>query len=295
MIITLLFIPLPYTVDAPFSFEPGTCKPVYVSVPGRLINSHKTFTKIEEDDIVATLINPDVRFAVERTKSGLAQRELHLENLQTFRSFSNAARSSIPAAEESLKIAQERFEAEKLRASRLNVKSPTTGTLYPARNQPAQNQSDQKIRFWNGSILDEENLSAWVTEQTLLGWVGNEEDFQAVVYVPQEQMAFIRTKAQTDLIFMSSANEKCVGKIIEIGNETVQEAPRELFYNSLLSANSTLGQFHPNDTLYRVRVTINEGQTGPLYSAGIAKIRCRPISLFHRFWRALSHAFALEV
>lgn len=294
IISALLFVPLPYTVDAPFSFEPGTCKPVYVSVPGRLVNSHRSFTKIEEDDIVATLVNPDVQFAVEQTESGLSQRALHLENLQKLRSISTAARSSIPAAEESLKIAQERFEAEKLRASRLNVKSPSTGTLYPARNQPAQNQVGQKIRFWNGSILDEANLSAWVTEQTLLGWVGSEEDFQAVVYVPQEQMAFIQTEAQANLVFMSAANEECVGKIVEIGNETVQEAPRELFYNALLSANSTLGQFHPNDTLYRVRVTINEGQTGPLYSTGIAKIRCRPVSLFHRFWRALSHAFALE-
>lgn len=293
-ILALLFVPLPYSVHAPFSLEPGTCKPVYVTVPGRLIDSHEPLTSIAKNQIVANLNNPQITLALEQSKSGLEQRSLHLENLQKFRSFSDAASSSIPVAKESLKIARERFEAEQQRSSRLSVRSPVDGTLYPARNLPAQNQR-QQIRLWNGSILDETNRAAWVVEQTLLGWIGDESDFEAVVYVPQEQMAFIRSSAETDLVFLSAANDRCKGKIVEIGNETVQEAPRELFHNSLLSADPTLGQFHPNDTLYRVRISLTNGSAGPLYSTGMANIQCRPMSLFHRFWRALSHAFALEV
>lgn len=291
----LLLYPFPYSTKAPFVLEPGTCKPVFVTVPGRLVEVKPPFSDVQAGMVIARLENSRITQAVQKTESELAIRELHLENLQRFRSRSSLSQAAIPTAEKSLDIARERFQAEQLRESRLIISAPVAGKLFPARNEPAVYNSEQKNRFWNGSPLDESNLSAWMQEQTLLGWVGESNDFQAVIYIPQHQMEFIAQNARTELIFSSAANQKCVGEVIEIGSERVQQAPRELFMNNLIVADPKGGQYAPQNILYRVRVRIRDGNPGPLYSTGFSKIECQPMSLFYRFWRVIVHAFALDL
>lgn len=295
MITIVLLYPLPHTIVAPFSYESGTCRPVFVTVPGRLVSMAEPYSTVEVNSTVAQLVNPDVSLAVERTDSELALRDLHLKNLERFRSSSTTANLSLPAAVESLAIAKDRAVAERQRLTRLTLRSPTSGTLYPTRNVPESNHQDQKNRFWNQTPLAPENVSAWISEQTLLGWVGSQKDFQAVAYVPQHQMSFIKNQAKVRLVFLSSPVDECDGTVIELGNETVQTAPREVFRNNMLAANLTLGQFHPLDTRYRIRISIQNGSAGPLYSTGFAKIECESMSILHRMWRSITHAFALDL
>lgn len=290
----VLFFPWPYTVTAPFSLEPGTCQPVFVTMPGRLQLAVSPDASVQQDQIIAQLSNPAIALAVDRTESELAQRELHLKNLQSYRSYSPIANSTIPAAEESLQIAKERAISERQRLARLAIRSPIAGQVYPARNVPEQHQPGRHARFWVETVLDPRNKSAWLGEQTLVGWVGSPADFQAVVYVPQHLMAFVRDSAKTRLVFLSAPNTPCVGRVVEVGNEVVDVAPREVFQNKLLVADPTLGLFHSSETRYRVRVSLENGNPGPLYSTGLAKIECTPVSFFNRFWRSLSHAFAVD-
>lgn len=290
----ILTYPFPHHVVAPFTVEPGQCKPVFVTVPGKVVSVAPPYAKLEANDVIAELENPAIALANSQTESEVALRELHLQNMKRFRSLSAFANSSLPAAEKSLSIAKDRALAEQQRLERLTITSPAKGILFPPRNVDSPKSANQGIVSWSGTILDSENKSAWVSEQTLIGWVGRQEDFQAVAYVPQHQMEFIRRNTSARLIFMSASSEECVGTVAEIGTETVEVAPREVFHNRLIAADPSLGQFHPSETLYRVRMTFQTGMPGPLYSTGLAKIECPPTSLLSRFWRMLSHAFALD-
>lgn len=291
----LFLIPLPHSIVVPFTLEPGACRPVYVSVPGRIVDSITPLSRVQQGELIATFTNPEVEFAVEQTRADLAGRELHLENLRKYRSFSQLASSSIPAAASSLEIVRERSLAEQQRLERLQIRSPINGQFFSPRNTPRESFRDDQVLQWSGLPFERKNRHAWLAAQTLLGWIGETEDFEAVMYVPQYEMEFVRPHAVTELHFQSDSAHPCQASVIEIGTEAVQTAPRELFHNRLLAPDPLQGQFHPSETLYRVRAEIRSGIQAPLYSTGLARIHCQPISLLHRLWRAISHAFALEV
>lgn len=294
MIGGICFFPFPYTVVAPFSVEPGKCLPVYVSVPGRLTKAIEAESQVEKGSVVARLENPAVSLELQRIEGEVASRELHLKNLQRFRSVSPIANSWIPAAQDTLVVAKDRYQAERQRHLRLTVTSPREGTLYPPRNRSLQTASATGVRFWSGTPLDQQNESIWLEAQTLIGWVGGQEDFQADVYVSQSEMAFLKPDAVARLTFFSDSTNECTATIENIGSERVKTAPRELFRNNLVAEDRSLGQFHLGDVRYRVQLRIVDGQPGALYSTGLAKIECTPMSLASRVWRMVRHAFAAD-
>lgn len=295
VLLLLLLIPLPNTVYAPLTLEPGSCQPVYVTVPGRLSGFSDSLSRLESGDSIAQLDNPHALLAVAEAEADITARRLHLENLQKFRSVSPGASSALPAAEQALKVAAERLAVEQQRLARLNIVSPRDGEFFPPRNLPLQAQREAVVRTWSEYPLRRENLSAWLPAQTLLGWVGSVDNFEVVAYVPQHQLEYVRLGASARIVFLSAATDTCLGEVIGIGNEAVREAPRELFQQRLLTADPLAGQFHPSETLYRVRIRSTAGTLAPLYASGIVRIEGPPLSLLHRGWRAIAHAFALDL
>lgn len=293
-IAVVISLPLPHTVIVPFTFEPGLCRPVYVTVPGQLKSIVPVGASVTTGDVLAELQNGEVELAVAHTAAELALRELHLKNLETFRSSSRLASNSLPAASEALSIARQRYDAEQLSQSRLTVRSPASGLFFPSRNLSEDQTSPRDIRFWQDRPTDKENRSAWLRELTILGWVGSPADFRGVAYIPQDQIEFVRHRADTRLTFLSAPDALCRGEVTEIGTERVETLPREIVHNQLAAVDPLAGQMKPVSTLYRVQIQLTEGSVGTLYSTGFAKIECTPLSIAARLWRLVKHTFAIE-
>ena len=290
----LLMIPLPHTIAVPFSFEPSACRPIYVTVPGQLKEIRTDQGSLDEGDLIAELENPSLTLAVRKTESELELQELHLDNLNKFRSSSASMSASIPEAAKAVEITRQRLEAERRMLARLKLKSPTPGTFYPSRNFPETDRNNAGVQFWSGHPLQPENRSAWLNEQTILGWVGNEEDLRVVAYVPQDQMEFIRQDAKARVVFQSAPDDICPAHVTEVGTERVDVLTRELVSNQFAAVDPLGGQLQPLKTFYRVRLKIDSGQVGGLYSTGFVKIEGAPKSIATRLWRLISHTFAID-
>ena len=173
--------------------------------------------------------------------------------------------------------------------------SPESGILYPPRTRRVASSSEFQQRFWQGSPLDRENRFTWLEEQTLLGWVGSSDRFRAAVYVPQQEIEFVATKAEVRLTFNSQPASPLSGSIERISSHPETDSPPELTATGVLALSQSDGLLADTRFVAYVRLDSSPNAVPPLYSTGFARIACRRTSLASRCWRLLSHTFAFEM
>lgn len=290
-----LFWPLPYSVEAPFTLTPGVSSPVYVSTGGHLETNASYGDTVEPGTPVAQLSNPELRLEMVQLEGELRLREARVAHLTSLRSSSSSSAMAIPAAEKAVTSAHTRLQTLQQKADRLTLRSPTAGQLYPPRAQPPAGDDQLQQQFWQGTPLAAENQSAWLPEQTLLGWTGSDDQLRAMIFVPQQTIEFVRRDSAVRLQFHSRPGTPLTGHITRIRSRPADTAPAELVASGLLAVNGTEAQLADTRFPAFARLDTATVQVPPLYSTGTAAIECRPTSLAARCWRLLVHTFAFEM
>ena len=290
-----LFVPFPYSVEAPFTLTPGVSSPIYALEDGTIEPQVMAGDEVLAGDVIAVFSNYELEAAVAQAEGDFMEAEARATALSTQRSVNSKAASGLPAAEKALRSREARLSKLTQKQQNLTVVSPMAGTIFPARNTPRSRSEAQAGIGWFGQPLDQKNSEVWITRQTLLCWIGTEKDLRVLCLLPQEDIELINDGAAVTLMFTSLPAESVAGEVCQ--RNTIPEAAldRELILNRMVSAipNST----RPNETLFGVAVSLdlNPAETLPLlYSSGYAKIRCSPVSLAGRAWRFVCHTFTFQ-
>ncbi len=82
-IVALLSIPLPYHINAPVALEPAGARSVYVTIPGRLVESVEAGAVVHAGDALARLENREVELEVTRLEGDVKRQADHLRNLES--------------------------------------------------------------------------------------------------------------------------------------------------------------------------------------------------------------------
>jgi putative peptide zinc metalloprotease protein len=290
--------PLPHSVEVPCTLTPGVSAPVYVSVPGHIHALINIGTHVEAGQLVAKLENPELKLAEAKLAGEVRLRETRVQHLSGTRTGINSSpsASALPAAEDALRSSKLRLQALQKKRDRLQLSSPATGILYPPRQRPQQNTSVVQQAFWSGQPLDPHNHNAWLSEQTLLGWVGQPDQLRLTAYVPQESIEFVQREAQVDIAFHSLPAVPVSGNVTAIGSAPETQAPAELAASGQLATTDTTGTLATPLFAVHIQLQSTPGQpVPPLYATGFARITCPPRTLAARFWRLVSHTFAFEL
>ena len=290
----ILFVPLPYSVQAPFCVSSGGV-PVFVAVEGNLESSISVGSVVRAGDVIATLSNPELARRLVETESDLQLREHRVAALRGLRSTMPTAGAALPAAEDAVTTARERLESLRAANEQLVVVSPVAGRIVSERNIATERMADTSQPFWSGHALDDANRGAWLKRETLLCWVTDDAEFHGDALVRQEDIALIPDAADAELRFLSRTGDSVVARVETIGTSPGTDVARELALNQLIVARQQDNHFVPVETRYPVRLTVPGDAAVPLYSSGVARISCRPMSLAARAWRAISHAFAFRL
>ncbi len=292
----ILFWPLPGSVRAPFTLTPGTSHPVYVSTPGRLVDSADYGQILKPGDTIARLASPDIELLLARTEAEYREQQVRLQWLRAARGASPESALALPATQAALRSTEERLAALRRRASRLHLSSPAAGTLLPPRTRPPQRDAHHPDvqRFWQETPLAPVNRSAWLEPQTLVGWIGRAEDLRAVVYVRQQDVEFVRADATAVLVFDSHPRQPLFGRVTVLGTQPETQVPWELLADGSVAGHA---DGRPTQTYFAVQVKPDDADrpVPPLYSTGTASISCPPASLARRAWRFLTHTFGVNL
>lgn len=300
LLVGLLWIPLPFSVSAPFVVFPGEAQPIFVTASGRIESAVASGTRVQEGDSLGELVNHELQLQLERQASEVARLSARLRNLEAQRSRDEAAAMRIPTTRDELAGAKRRFEQLTTEVRRLKLLSPATGTVLPPPNVPRTRTADDTLPEWHGTPIDTDNLGATVREQTLFCYVGDPSRQDALLLVDQNAVEFVRPGQSVRLQFRSAPGVLREGRVAEIASSRSETVPRELIVSQLAAARSDNGASPLSEVLYEVRVQLNSAPSNrpaaaALYSPGNARITCGFQSLGSRLWRLLRNTFSAEL
>jgi putative peptide zinc metalloprotease protein len=163
----LMFVPLPHSLILPAVVEPaGT--PIFASLSGQLQQAAPYGTRLRQGDVIAVLTETRLQRELLRLRSDVETRELQLRAMELSRD--TAVHGLIPEAKKSLEATRNRRAQFEKEIERLKIRASSDGILLPPRPRPRQT-ADDDLPAWIGIPLSAENLGAFVSEGTLLGYL----------------------------------------------------------------------------------------------------------------------------
>ncbi len=293
LVVLLLTVPLPYSVEAPFTMSPGVSTPIFVLEEGRIQPRVSPGKSVQPGDVIAVLENSELESAVARAAGELRLAQTRATALSTQRSSSAEAASALPAALRTVESREIRLASLLQKQKDLTIISPVSGTILPPRNRPRSAARGGRDSAWFGQPLSVQNQSAWMTSQTLLCWVGQPADLRAFCLLTQQDIELIADNASVTLTFASLPSSVLEGTVRQRKSIPESAVDRELVANRMVAVVNTESN-RPGDTLFGIYVDPADSPTmlmPPLYSTGYATIRCAPVSLVRRAWRFVCHTF----
>ncbi len=300
LLVVVVVMPLPYSVSAPFVVFPGDAQPVFVTVGGRIESAVPAGSRVRAGESLGELVNHELLLQNEQRVAEVARLNARLKNLEAQRGNNESAAMRLPATRDELAGARRRLDQLSSEVQRLRLNSPSDGTVLPPPNVARSRTADDSLPDWHGTPLDTDNLGATLSEQTLYCYVGNPARQDALLFVDQNAVEFVRPGQRVQLRFLSAPGRLREGQVEEIASSRSEVVPRELTVAQLVPVRQTSSGSAPAEVSYEVRVrlleeTARQTSDAALYSPGKARIACGTQSLAARFWRLLRNTFSAEL
>jgi len=295
LVLCAVCVPFPYSLHAPFTLTPGLSSPIFALEEGEIEPRVQDGDQVQAGDTIAVFRNDGLESLVAQASGEYQVAATRANALATQRSKNSEVANALPAAEKVAQSRKARFEKLLLKEKNLTVASPVAGTVFSPRNRPRPRAQQTDGIEWFGQPLDPEVRSVWMSRQTLLCWVGTNEDFRAICLFPQEDIDLIYDGATAILTFASMPSAALQGNVTQRRTMPETMIDRELILNRMVVASPESST--PNETYFGVAVSIEAASSAhlpPLYSSGYAKVECRPVSLASRAWRYLCHTFTFN-
>jgi putative peptide zinc metalloprotease protein len=292
-----LWVPLPCRVVAPAVIQPEGAQRVYVTAPGRLMQTVTEGQTVEAEEELARLVNLGLRKEVAELTSQRDQQRLQLENLRVRQASDPSVGPLIPAAEGTLADIEARLRERNRDEERLTLRAPSRGTVLPPPRQPEYHYSPGTLASWQGTPLESRAIGAHLETGTLFCLVGDPRRLEAFLVIDQAEMKFVRKGQRVRLQLDENPGRVLEGTIAEVAKTDVKVAPRELTKESdLLVHFDREGIPRPVATSYQAQVVLDEADAAlRIGTRGRAKVLVDPQPLGQRLYRALAHLLRFGV
>lgn len=288
LLTAILAWPWPYNVAAPVVVRLNDAEYVYVVVGGTLTEGVPLGANVQPDDVLARLVDPQLRLEVQRLAGEVGRRRLEIETLERRRVADPSAGDSLPQAKEQLAATERQWRHLADEESRLTIRAKRAGTVLPLFGKAADDAStkDEPTR---SSPLEPHRRGAYLSTGTPLCAVGEPAKLAAELLIDQHDVEFVRPGQTVRLRIDAAPDQIFTGRIVEIAEVTVSDVPDELSTARDLGSKD-IRRSQASQTQYMARVEFTSDHAAlPTGSVGRAKIEATPQSIarrFRRWWNA---------
>jgi putative peptide zinc metalloprotease protein len=289
----VLLVPLPHRVTCPCEVRLHNAEAVYAPAAGELAEVF-----VQPGETVAagrplvSLHDAELELAVAVLQQRRAVLAAQYASLQRLAFRDPQAQGSLAALRPALEALQEQLAGKQQELARLQIVAPRAGTVIPPPAAPPPAAGRDGLGAMQGTPLDPHNRGALISQGALLCLLGDPDDLEAVLYVPQSELKFVRAGQRVELMFASLPGTRFVGHIDELSLHEVRHVPAPLttLHGGPLAAGPQRdGRLQPQETLYWARVRLKHAQGWlPPGMCGRARITVEHSSLGRRVWHALA-------
>lgn len=254
----LVMIPLPSRVAAPVVLEVADADALYVRVPGRMVEHAAAGAELRAGDLIARLDNPALEREVAKLAGEAEVLAARLAQLEGRRTIDEEAAIRLPGVRESLDDVRDRLAQRQRDIEKLTLRAARSGTLLPPQTIPATTASGRQLPSWSGSPLDERNHGAFLDTGTLLGWLGDPHEFEAVALVDEGDVERVVEGQSVVLQLALWPGRRFTGRVIEVARRDADAAPPELVESGqLVVRRDRQGTTRPLDVVYQARIAFD--------------------------------------
>ncbi len=296
VVLAIAYIPLPHHVMTTLEIEPRGAETIYVSVPGRLVETYVRYgQRVEPGKLLARLEDTELMLTVTRLEGRCKERETRLASLRRQAFQDPLASAQIPAIEKSLATLTEQLEEKRADLARLELKARTAGVVMPPRGVRKRPTIEDELPTWSGTPLDPENLGALLTASVPVCYIGDPKKMKATLVIDQADIDFVRRGQKVEIMLDELPGRVLEGEIEEIAQVELLASPEQLSNKAggeLPTETDAAGIERPMSTSYQARVPLdNDDGLLRIGLRGEAKIHVGSMPLGRRIWRYLAATF----
>jgi putative peptide zinc metalloprotease protein len=301
-IIGVLALPVNYHVRSPVVLMPADAARIAAAAEGTLTSMAPAGRHVQQGDTLGELANADTELELEKLEGERRLRELRVQHLERLRLADSEANNELPTARAALADIARRLDELRADARRRTFVAPVDGVVIPppslgATGSTSAGDSTDRLPAWSGSLLDEENLGAFVKPGTLVCLVGDPAALTAVMLVDEVDVKRLESGQKAKLQLDQLPGQIIEVEVVEISRHDVQNAetnargPKDL--ESLYA-----GAVAPGHTgaLYEARVKFDARPEALVIGGrGQAKVAAERITIARLLWRYFAQTFRLPV
>ncbi|TWU05709.1 site-2 protease family protein [Stieleria varia] len=290
LLMVAAFIKFPAGESATGRVIPRTETSIYVASAGHLQKLvAQPGDRVEKDDVVAILENPDVRLQLLQTQGRYeTQREL-VAALKLSQVEDPESANQLPAAESLLADLESQLATRRRRVEALSIKSPVAGTLLaaPRRDMPPVTDTEiaAQLVSWSGEPTGPENQDCFLETGTELMSVAENDSWDAELVMNQTQVDRIAVGNEVSMVLESMPEIVITGQVTDVSRK--QWSAND---NAHRRDNpDAIARTQPVTTSYVVRVELNPTKATLVTGAATsARVTATPVSLAGRITRFLN-------
>ncbi len=302
LIVGIVFIPLPFSVECAVEIQPNDAQQVFAMVPGRLVSWHKRpGESIGVGETIAQLDNIDLQMQLLKNANEYEMAVSRFRILKDQQYIDPQAKAQLDTQAEIVQSKKAMLDNIRERVDMLDVKSHVAGVILspPKKPIPKQAEAEQQLPTWSGDPFDHKNQSAFFSESDLLCLVGEPSMMEAVLVVDQHDIDLVHEGDEADIKIDSARMETFTGNIEKISEMEMTVAPENLGIQSggrLDTEMDSSGRLRPISASYQARVPLKNIDI-PLRAGyrGQAKIYVGWKSVGWRIYRFFARTFRFEM
>lgn len=229
VLVAVVQIPLPSTVQCPVVIQPKGAETVYVKSPGVLREILvKPGERVEQGQVIARLENLGMDLQIARLETQIAQYESQLTELDALSLSVTGADDQRAQVIELLEAARKQLAKQREDAERLVLKAPIAGTVIPPAVNTQPKSDDRELSGWQGTPLDPENLGATLEPVLPFCMIGPSSEFEAQLAIPQSDNHFVQVGQKVEVLLDQSPDYVYQDRLEEKSPSTMDKTPPRL-------------------------------------------------------------------
>ncbi len=289
----LVFMPVPYRVQAPLLLQPQDARYIYVTASGTLQTAIADGQSAGAGETLARLADEWIELELAALVAERQQQDLHVRYLESQRGRDLEAAAQIPTARERLTELDEQLQQVRRRQQLLHIRAPVAGTVIAPPRRTDRSAAAGRLPTWPGTPLDPENLGSYLPAGTLLCLIGDPSRQQVIALIDQAEIEFIDLGQRVALRLNQLPGQRLTGTITDVAKIDLQAVPPQLAVaGGLATRQERGGGMQPMGTIYQARIALDQHDRHLAPGGtGRCKIVVAPQPLGQRLLRFLSRTF----